>query len=64
MNTVGWGGGALGPLALGAMAKYGPYATEMQNMSHGIAWCGGIYIVGALLLIAAVVTARKRRSAR
>jgi MFS family permease len=53
MNTVGWGGGALGPLAVGWLARHGPYATEMENMSHAIAWCGGIYLVGAVLLLAA-----------
>jgi MFS family permease len=56
MNTVGWSGGALGPLAIGFMSKYGPYATEMQNMSHGIAWCGAIYVLGGILLIVAVLT--------
>jgi MFS family permease len=60
MNTVGWGGGALGPLAAGWMAKHGHYGTEMDNMSHAIAWCGAIYLVGAVLLIAAVVTGANR----
>jgi MFS family permease len=54
MNTVGWGGGALGPLAVGWMAKHGHFGTEIENMSHAIAWCGGIYLVGAVLLIAGV----------
>jgi MFS family permease len=60
MNTVGWGGGALGPLALGYMGKYGPYPTKLENMSHGIAWCGGIYVLSAILLMFAVLTGRKR----
>lgn len=51
MNTVGWGGGALGPLAVGWMAQYGPHATEMENMSAAIAWCGAIYLAGAMLLL-------------
>ena len=55
MNTVGWGGGALGPVAVGWVTKHGHYGTEMDNMSHAIAWCGAIYLVGAVLLIAAAV---------
>ncbi len=55
MNFVGWGGGALGPLAVGSIAKYGPRATEVENMSAGIAFGGVIYLLGAsLLLIAAL----------
>jgi MFS family permease len=58
MNTVGWGGGALGPLAVGWIAKHGSYPTEMENMSHAIAWTGAIYVVGAgLLFLAAFVFA-------
>jgi MFS family permease len=59
MNTVGWGGGALGPLAVGWISKHGPYATEMANMSHAIAWCGGIYVAAAALLLAAVCFRRR-----
>ncbi len=61
MNTVGWGGGALGPLAVGWMAKHGQYATEIENMSHAIAWCGGIYLGGALLLTATVLARNRVR---
>ena len=53
MNTVGWGGGAVGPLVVGWIAKHGSYASEMDNMSHAIAWTGIIYIVGAALLLLA-----------
>jgi MFS family permease len=60
MNTVGWGGGALGPLAVGWLARHGPYRTEMENMSHAIAWCGGIYLIGAVLLLAAFWRVHKR----
>jgi MFS family permease len=59
MNTVGWGGGALGPLAVGWMAKYGTYGTEMENMSQAIAWCGGIYLLGGGLLVAAAFATPK-----
>jgi MFS family permease len=56
MNTIGWGGGALGPVVVGYVAKHGP-GTDMQNMSRAIAYTGIIYIVGsALLLIVAFLT--------
>jgi MFS family permease len=58
MNTVGWGGGALGPLAVGWVSKHGRHASEMQNMSEAIAWCSVIYILGAALLFAAAARAR------
>jgi MFS family permease len=51
MNTVGWGGGALGPLAVGWLARHGRRPTEMENMSEAIASCGAIYLAGGLLLI-------------
>jgi MFS family permease len=61
MNTVGWGGGALGPLAVGWFTKYGRHATEMENMSEAIAFCSVIYVVGAVLLLAAAACARHDR---
>ena len=54
MNTVGWGGGALGPLAVGWVSQYGKYGSEMDNMSHAIAFGGVIYAAGAVLLLVAV----------
>ncbi len=53
MNTVGWGGGALGPVFVGWVSKYGSKPTEVENMSNAIAWCGAIYVVAALLVAAA-----------
>jgi len=54
MNTVGWGGGALGPLFVGLASKYGSKPTEMENMSEAIAFGGAIYLLGALLLGTAI----------
>jgi MFS family permease len=54
MNTVGWGGGALGPLAVGWFSKHGGGATEMENMSLAISSCSVIYLVSAGLLFFAV----------
>ena len=59
MNTVGWGGGALGPVIVGWLSQHGRHANEMENMSEAISLCSGIYIAGALLLFAAVWRAGK-----
>src|SRR5207253_11117836 len=59
MNTVGWGGGALGPLAFGSFAKRGG-GTAVENMSHAIAFCSVLYLVAAgLLFVAAFVYAKR-----
>jgi MFS family permease len=54
MNTVGWGGGALGPLFVGWASKYGSSATEVENMSNAIAWGAAIYVGAAALIITAI----------
>lgn len=60
MNTVGWGGGALGPLAVGLATKYGRHASDVENMSEAIAFGGIIYLASAvLLMVAALVFARR-----
>jgi MFS family permease len=65
MNTVGWGGGALGPVFVGWASKYGGRPTEVENMSEAIAFGGFVYLGAASLVIAAVVLfARNARSAR
>jgi hypothetical protein len=53
MNTVGWGGGALGPVAIGVAMKYGRHSRMVDNMSEAIACSAGVYFVGACLLLAA-----------
>ena len=63
MNTVGWGGGALGPLLVGWMAKHGSAASEMENMSNAISRCGALYILGAALLIVGIVRFTKHAPA-
>ncbi len=60
MNTVGWGGGALGPLAVGWVAKHGRHASEVENMSEAIAFGGVIYLAGAALLITTIFALGKR----
>jgi hypothetical protein len=60
MNTVGWGGGALGPVAVGLATKYGRHSIEIDNMSEAIAFGGVIYVLSAaLLLVAAFVFVRR-----
>jgi MFS family permease len=61
MNTVGWGGGALGPLAVGLATKYGRHASDVENMSEALAFGGGIYLLAAaVLVLAARATMRKK----
>ena len=57
MNTVGWGGGALGPVVVGWISKHGRHATEMENMSEAIACCALVYLMSAALLFAAATCA-------
>jgi MFS family permease len=59
MNTVGWGGGALGPLAFGSFAKRGA-GTSVENMSHAIAFCSVFYLIAATLLLIAIVFHARR----
>lgn len=54
MNTVGWGGGALGPIFVGYVSKYRGQGTEIKNMSDAIAFGGVIYLLAAILIVFAV----------
>ena len=60
MNTVGWGGGALGPLFVGLASQYGSKPSEVENMSEAIAWCSAIYLVAAALVATAIYYAGRR----
>jgi MFS family permease len=52
MNTVGWGGGALGPLAAGLATRYGRHAHDaVANLSEAIASGALIYALAGLLLL-------------
>jgi MFS family permease len=51
MNTVGWGGGALGPLFVGLVTKYGGRPTETENMSQAIGIGAVIYLAAGLTLL-------------
>lgn len=59
MNTVGWGGGALGPLFVGLATRYGGGGSDVDNMSRAIAAGGIVYLVCAALLIAAMLCTRR-----
>ena len=61
MNTVGWGGGALGPLFVGFASKYGGKPTEIENMSDAIAFGSVIYLIAAALVVAAMLLFAKLR---
>ncbi len=60
MNTVGWGGGALGPVFVGWAATHGRHPTEVENMSEAIASCGLVYLGGAVLLVLAAAFLARR----
>jgi hypothetical protein len=62
MNTVGWGGGALGPLFVGWASKYGGKPTAVENMSDAIAFGGIIYLAAAALIVVAILLFNKRSS--
>jgi len=52
MNFLGWGGGALGPVAIGLAATCGK-GTPIERISGAIAWSGLAYLVAAGLIVAA-----------
>ena len=51
MNMLGWGGGALGPLAIGIVFSFG-HGPPMERMSNGISWSGIAYLMAAALILA------------
>jgi MFS family permease len=57
MNTVGWGGGAIGPMAVGWISDHGRHASKVLNMSEAISFGSIVYLAGAVLLIVAAVKA-------
>jgi MFS family permease len=60
MNTLGWGGGALGPVVVGWLAQHGRQATEIDNMSEAVAGSAAVYIIAAVLVLAAMLLFRHR----
>lgn len=63
-NTVGWAGGALGPVFVGLFTKYGHHATAIANMSAAIAWGGAIYLVCGVALVAGALLLAPRDKLR
>lgn len=57
MNMVGWMGGGIAPLAVGIVAK-------RSSLSVAISLAAGIYVLGALLLGAAVIRQQRQGRAR
>jgi MFS family permease len=55
MNTIGWGGGALGPLFVGFASKYGGKSSEVENISNAIAFGALFYFAAATCLIGAML---------
>ncbi len=60
MNTVGWGGGALGPVFVGWMAQHGRRSTQAANMSHAIGLGAGVYIAAGVALLILIATRGRR----
>ncbi len=58
MNLLGWGGGALGPVAIGLAATYGT-GTQMERMSGAISWSGLAYLAAAGCIITAFTIYRR-----
>jgi len=53
MNTVGWTGGALGPIYAGWMAEHAGRGSLVANMSLAVALGSVVYLVAGTLLILA-----------
>ena len=52
MNTIGWAGGALGPLAIGLATQYGRHGSDtVANMSEAIAFGSVVYLAGGIVLL-------------
>lgn len=62
MNTIGWGGGAFGPVYIGYATEHGSQPTKIDNMSVAIANCGYVYLLAAALMIVAIVMAHRSGS--
>ena len=62
INTIGWAGGALGPLFVGFACKYGGKPTQVQNMSDAIAFGAVFYLLAAGFLVAALLLFRQPKA--
>jgi MFS family permease len=60
LNAVGWTGGAMAPVTIGWIVSRGGAGSEVANMSKAIAFGGAIYLVGAALLLIAILFLAKR----
>jgi MFS family permease len=64
MNTVGWGGGALGPLFVGFATKYGGKSSTVENMSNAIAFGSLFYLAAAGCLLGAMLLSKNTNGPR
>jgi MFS family permease len=60
MNSVAWGGGALGPIFVGVVTKYGRHTSQVANMSEAMACGAAVYVVCGLGLVA-IILGRARK---
>ena len=61
MNSIGWTGGALAPSVIGWLVTRGGKSNEIHNLSRAIGFGAAIYLLGALVLLAAVLALSKNR---
>ncbi len=64
MNAVGWMGGALAPLIIGAVVQHVGPAAEVAAMSRAVAMGGIVYLAAASLLLFGSVALVRRDAAR
>jgi MFS family permease len=62
MNTIGWAGGALGPLYIGWASEHGENASDIVNMSQAISWSSVVYLVSAGLIALAILNSKRQSS--
>ena len=60
MDAIGWIGGALGTIIVGALSTYG-HGTSMNCMSAAISWSAMGYVVAAGLLASVLVITRSSK---
>jgi len=60
MNAVGWLGGACAPVSIGWLATRNGPDREVASLSDAIAFGSVIYLIGAALLVLAIVCFAKR----
>jgi MFS family permease len=56
MNTIGWSGGALGPLYVGWASQHGGRTSEIENMSQAISLSSVVYLFSAVSICIGILS--------